>query len=199
MRYFTISENFYKAIAAKGNLFSRLWIYWLGEFPDEIFESAFLEKQIINLKKHIKEEEITEIYKYGLEYLKDFKISNQKKVKPNKAEYTKVAEEVIEYMNSVSGTSFKKIESNLNIIIGRQEEGFTISDFKIVIDKKYQEWRASEMMKYFRPMTLFDKKKFENYLNSINEQHTQSKFSQFADSVERAKQLAKIRQNRGGA
>lgn len=197
MRYFTLSENFFKAIAGKGNLYSRLWFYWLGEFPDEIFQNEFLEKQIINLKKHIKEEEISEIYKYGLEYLKDLKFSTNKTKKLPKEEHTKVAAEVIDYMNSVSGTSFKKVDSNLNIIIGRQEEGFTISDFKIVIDKKYQEWRASEMMKYFRPITLFDKKKFENYLNSINEH--QSKFSQFADSVERAKQLAKIRQNRRGA
>jgi uncharacterized phage protein (TIGR02220 family) len=193
MRYFVFSEIFFKEIAGKGNLYSRLWFYWLGEFPDEIFKPTFLEIQILNLNRHISETEITEIYNFGLQFLKDFKISERKENKSNTPEQTKVAEKVIEYMNSVSGTSFKTTESNLKIIIGRQQEGFTISDFKIVIDKKYQEWRATDMMKFFRPMTLFNKSKFENYLNSINEQHTQSKFSQFADSVDRAKQLIKIR------
>jgi uncharacterized phage protein (TIGR02220 family) len=190
MRYFLFSETFFKEIAGKGNLYSRLWFYWLGEFPDEIFENAFLEKQIINLNRHVSEKDISDIYNFGMNFLKDFKISEKKEKKEHQ---TKVAEQVIEYLNSVSGTSFKTTESNLNIIIGRQQEGFTISDFKIVIDKKYQEWKATDMMKFFRPMTLFNKSKFENYLNSINEQHTQSKFSQFADSVDRAKQLIKIR------
>lgn len=192
MRYFLFNEIFFKKLAEKGNLFSRLWIYWLGEFPDEIFEQSFLEKQIINLKRHIQETEITEIYNYGMEYLKDFKISQTK----SKKEEIKVAEQVIDYLNSVSGASFKKTESNFNIIVPRFNEGFTFEDFKIVIDKKYQEWKSTDMMKFFRPITLFSKSKFENYLNSINEQHSQSKFDQFADSVDRAKQLIKIRQKR---
>jgi uncharacterized phage protein (TIGR02220 family) len=187
MRYFTISESFFKAIAEKGNLYSRLWIYWLGEYVDEIFKPEFLENQVKNLNKHIKESEISEIYHYGLQFLKDFKIPKEKS-----SEKIETSGKVIDYLNSVCGTTFKKTENNISLITARQDEGFTLSDFKIVIDKKYNEWKGTEQAKYLRPITLFTKKHFENYLNSVNEQQS-TKFSQFADAIDRAKELIKVR------
>jgi hypothetical protein len=69
--------------------------------------------------------------------------------------------------------------------------GFTISDFKCVIDKKVLDWKGTDWEKYLRPITLFSKSKFENYLNSINEPNRKtSNFDQFANSVQKAKQLA---------
>jgi hypothetical protein len=45
-------------------------------------------------------------------------------------------------------------------------EGFTIDDFKTVIDKKCAEWLGdSKMEPYLRPETLFGTK-FESYLNA---------------------------------
>ena len=44
-------------------------------------------------------------------------------------------------------------------------EGFTVDDFKKVIDNKSAEWgKDSKMSKYLRPETLFGTK-FESYLN----------------------------------
>lgn len=43
-------------------------------------------------------------------------------------------------------------------------EGFSVEDFKTVIDKKYNDWKGTEWEKYLRPETLFGAK-FESYLN----------------------------------
>ncbi|MBS6157694.1 MAG: conserved phage C-terminal domain-containing protein, partial [Sutterella sp.] len=53
-------------------------------------------------------------------------------------------------------------------IKARLDEGFTIDDFKMVIDKKCSEWlNNSKMEQYLRPETLFGTK-FEGYLNAKN-------------------------------
>ena len=51
MRHFVIPETFFKSIAEKGKLYSRLWFYWLSEFVDELFEPEFLEKMLKNKGK----------------------------------------------------------------------------------------------------------------------------------------------------
>ena len=50
------------------------------------------------------------------------------------------------------------------MIEARFNEGFSVEDFKKVIDVKTQEWKDSNMEKYLRPETLFGNK-FEGYLN----------------------------------
>ena len=53
------------------------------------------------------------------------------------------------------------------MIKARINEGFTIDDFKKVIDIKTAEWKDDpKMSKYIRPETLFSNK-FEGYLNQI--------------------------------
>ena len=74
--------------------------------------------------------------------------------------------EIVEYLNEQLGTSYR---SNTNAtrkhIIARLKEGYTVDDFKKVIDLKTKEWRNTDMSKYLRPETLFGAK-FESYLNS---------------------------------
>ena len=74
--------------------------------------------------------------------------------------------EIVEYLNEQLGTSYR---SNTNAtrkhIIARLKEGYTVEDFKKVIDLKIKEWRNTDMSKYLRPETLFGAK-FESYLNS---------------------------------
>ena len=50
-------------------------------------------------------------------------------------------------------------------INARLNEGFTLDNFKTVIDKKCAEWIGTEYEKYLRPETLFGTK-FEGYLNA---------------------------------
>lgn len=49
-------------------------------------------------------------------------------------------------------------------IKARLNDGFTVEDFKTVIDKKAKEWQGTTMERYLRPETLFGNK-FEGYLN----------------------------------
>lgn len=73
---------------------------------------------------------------------------------------------IIEYLNSKAGTHYKtEIDKTDRCINARMEEGFTVSDFETVIDKKVAEWKGTEMEKYLRPETLFGTK-FESYLNA---------------------------------
>ena len=65
------------------------------------------------------------------------------------------------------GTSYKdntkKTREHIN---ARFAEGFTLDDFKTVIDKKCVEWANDDKMaKFLRPETLFGTK-FESYLNA---------------------------------
>jgi uncharacterized phage protein (TIGR02220 family) len=195
VRKFIIPEEFFKRIAEKGKLHSRLWFYWLSEFVDEIFDETFIEKQE---KLYPKISEIREIYLFGVQLLQqDFKIVNGKKKanKPVKKEIKEMAEKVLDYLNEKSGSTFR-LESNINIIAERIAEGFTISDFIIVIDKKIHDWKGTDYEKYIRPITLFSKK-FENYLNGTKDgsESTKNNFSKFISSVERAKEFIRLRKD----
>lgn len=74
--------------------------------------------------------------------------------------------EIVEYMNSVCGTNYRansaQTQKNIN---GRLGEGFTVDDFKLVIDSKAREWKGTDMEQYLRPDTLFRPTKFESYVN----------------------------------
>ena len=73
--------------------------------------------------------------------------------------------EVVDYLNEKANTHFKAATKNTQSLINaRISEGYTIEDFKIVIDVKAKSWLGTEWEKYLRPTTLFGSK-FENYLN----------------------------------
>lgn len=72
---------------------------------------------------------------------------------------------VISYLNEKAGTKYRATTSKTQALIrAREREGFTLDDFKAVIDKKCAEWMGCDMEKYLRPETLFGPK-FEGYLN----------------------------------
>ena len=74
-------------------------------------------------------------------------------------------DEIIQYLNMRAGTKYKSNTAKTKQLINeRINEGFTIDDFKTVIDKKCVEWAGTEYEKYLRPNTLFGTK-FESYLN----------------------------------
>lgn len=85
-------------------------------------------------------------------------------VLPAKVGVTAVSREVIGYLNEVCGTRYKpEVKATLEHISARLKEGFTVEDFKTVIDKKNAEWHGTEYEQYLRPQTLFCTK-FESYL-----------------------------------
>lgn len=77
---------------------------------------------------------------------------------------------IISYLNEKAATNYKasskKTQSSIN---ARLEEGFTVDDFKTVIDKKCADWLTTEFEQYLRPSTLFGTK-FESYLNAPTKQ-----------------------------
>lgn len=78
----------------------------------------------------------------------------------------KIYIDVIEYLNGKAGTSYRaNAQATQRHINARVADGFTLDDFKSVIDKKCAEWLGSDMAKYLRPETLFGSK-FESYLNA---------------------------------
>lgn len=73
---------------------------------------------------------------------------------------------IVEYLNGKTGASYKSTTKKTKACIhARLQEGFTVDDFKTVIDKKYEEWKGTEFEQYLRPETLFGTK-FESYLNA---------------------------------
>jgi len=74
--------------------------------------------------------------------------------------------EIIEYLNDKAHTRYKPSTNNTKSLIhARSKEGFSLDDFKTVIDKMVSAWTGTEYEQYLRPATLFGTK-FEGYLNS---------------------------------
>lgn len=75
--------------------------------------------------------------------------------------------EIIEYLNIKTGSKFKATtKPYIQAIRSRLKEGYTIDDFKTVIDKKCREWKGTKLEKYLTPKTLFAPSHFDTYLNS---------------------------------
>ncbi|MGK0551921.1 conserved phage C-terminal domain-containing protein [Enterococcus faecalis] len=81
---------------------------------------------------------------------------------------------IIDYLNQKANTNYRyQTKATQTKIDARLAEGFSVDDFKTVIDKKTTEWlNDADMQKYLRPETLFGPK-FESYLNQQNWQPKQ--------------------------
>jgi uncharacterized phage protein (TIGR02220 family) len=116
-----------------------------------------------------------------------------KKEKPSEDSAVVVIDEVaeiVDYLNNRTGKNFRpKNNKTTQLIKARIKEGFGVEDFKVVIDKKTNDWLGSDYNKYLRPETLFGNK-FESYLNEQNTQNGKSssttRSSSFDSAIERA-------------
>lgn len=83
-----------------------------------------------------------------------------------KERYTSEIKQIIDYLNTTAEKRYSyTTESNNKHIRGRLDAGYSVDDFKHVIDVKTAEWKNSEMEKFIRPSTLFAPGHFEDYLN----------------------------------
>ncbi|AZR98213.1 phage replisome organizer N-terminal domain-containing protein [Streptococcus suis] len=72
----------------------------------------------------------------------------------------------IQYLNQETGHTYKFIATHTKFIQARYKDGYTLEDFKKVIDTKVAQWKNNtEMAKYLRPKTLFSPSNFDSYLN----------------------------------
>jgi predicted phage replisome organizer/uncharacterized phage protein (TIGR02220 family) len=96
--------------------------------------------------------------------------SNDNKEKDKDKERIIIIKEIIEYLNLKLNSKYRySTKSTKESINARLEEGFTLEDFKKVIDKQYDKWINTEWEQYLRPQTLFGTK-FESYLNAPTKQ-----------------------------
>lgn len=75
--------------------------------------------------------------------------------------------EILNYLNQTANKNFKtNTSATRRLIKARLNEGFSVEDFKRVIDVKTKQWLNDPAMnKYLQPNTLFSASKFEGYLN----------------------------------
>lgn len=78
-----------------------------------------------------------------------------------------VIAEIVDYFNEKANTSYHSSSKETKAHIrARLKEGFTVQDFKTVIDGRIKAWaKDPKMCEYIRPKTLFGSK-FESYLNA---------------------------------
>ena len=88
--------------------------------------------------------------------------------------------EVVDYLNLKAGTRFKdKSKDTRKHIHARFAEGYTLEDFKKVIDGRVEAWKGdAKMSEYLRPSTLFGTK-FEAYLNAKPGKKQKNGFANF--------------------
>lgn len=104
------------------------------------------------------------------EYLENYEERNTKSSNTNKKALSSDLDripykDIIDHLNNKANRSYRHTTNkNQSLIKARWSEGFSMDDFKTVIDNKVNEWEETDMSKYLRPETLFGAK-FEGYLN----------------------------------
>jgi uncharacterized phage protein (TIGR02220 family) len=87
----------------------------------------------------------------------------------NNNKYIVEIEEIVKYLNEKTNSKYRTGNENTKrSISGRLNEGFTVEDFKTVIDNQVARWTGTEYEQYLTPNTLFSPSKFEKYLNFAN-------------------------------
>lgn len=78
---------------------------------------------------------------------------------------------IIDYLNEKTNSHYRHTtKATQRIINGRFDDGFTLEDFKAVIDIKSSQWLGDKKMAAFlRPETLFAASHFESYLNETRQ------------------------------
>jgi uncharacterized phage protein (TIGR02220 family) len=88
-----------------------------------------------------------------------------KKIDSNEELYS----EIISWLNIKIGANYRvSSKASQCLIDARLEEGYTLNDFIIVINKMCDEWYGTENEKHLIPKTLFGTK-FEMFLNYKSE------------------------------
>lgn len=93
--------------------------------------------------------------------------------------------DIVDYLNTLAGTNYRaSSRETKDLIKARFNEGYTLEDFKVVIEKKTREWiNDNKMRVYLRPRTLFSNK-FESYLNQPVKELTTKDITPYTDFSE---------------
>ena len=118
---------------------------------------------------HAEDEKVTQ--KVTRKYLNVDTLKEDKELKKRN-----IYSAVVSHLNEKTGTKYKSTTKKTKAFIkARLAEGFSVEDFRAVIDHKSAEWNADpKYYKYLRPQTLFGTN-FESYLqNAITQPQNKS-------------------------
>jgi uncharacterized phage protein (TIGR02220 family) len=149
-----------------------VWIFILGRVGEEVSYAD------ISLRADGKSKSyIHEIIQWGLKRMKlhhiDYEFSSSRNgvvfnfivYKNQVAKDEALVTTIIKHLNEKSGKHFSPTsKETIKVIEARIKEGYSIDDFKKVIDTKTSKWLNTEFEDYLRPITLFGNK-FNSYLN----------------------------------
>lgn len=118
--------------------------------------------------------------------VKESKVNNNNIVEQSTTDNA-TYKQIVDYLNEKTGKSFKSTtRATQTVIRARLAEGFTVEDFKTVIDKKSMQWKDDQKMAaYLRPETLFAAKHFESYLNEKSVSTSSGKKNRFCNFNQR--------------
>ena len=85
--------------------------------------------------------------------------------------------EVITYLNNKLNETYQPKGANRNAINHLVQQGYTLEQFKYVIDNKYNEWHGTDWESYIRPQTLFKEDNFKRYVEERPIKKKQNKYS----------------------
>lgn len=75
--------------------------------------------------------------------------------------------EIVDYLNEKTGRNFNvRTAATRKVISARLNEGYSVNDFKAVIDNMTAKWKGTDWEQYLRPSTLFAPSHFDEYLNT---------------------------------
>lgn len=76
--------------------------------------------------------------------------------------------EILKDLNEQTGKKYRDTKDTKELIRARWQDGFRLEDFKRVHSNMSAKWKDDpKMNQYLRPMTLYQAKKFEGYLNAV--------------------------------
>lgn len=202
---------FLNKLYKKPQEYQLFWLYILGHIDD----GNIAEIPIKKLRKKFKYKSTTfyRILRFGLTFFSNnssgvymqmyskkitIEVIRKKQVKKDITKKSKTIDskdinviKIIDYLNQKANKNFTyKNKKSIELINERIKEGFTIDDFKKVIDIKSSKWLNSNMEDFLRPVTLFSNK-FESYLNeNIKPNNNVSKrFKTTQKAVDKAKSI----------
>jgi len=141
----------------------------LGKKPNLTFIAKVNNSTPYKLRMLLSDTELCKLW--GLSITEAEIQPDKPKREPKKEEVSQDEMEVLFYLNLKTGKNFTtKNEKNMGFIRSRFSDGYSIEQMKSVIDRKVADWRGTTYDKFLRPETLFNKTKFENYLNERAEQ-----------------------------
>ncbi|MCP1306438.1 conserved phage C-terminal domain-containing protein [Paenibacillus tyrfis] len=125
-------------------------------------------EQQLNTNKNVKNyKNLKDLKRYSVVRKKSDSKKEETEGEPVSKENEALITDIIHYLNAKLSTKYRPSTKEIKKMInGRLNEGYTLDDFKYVIDVKCADWLGNvKMEKFLRPSTLFRPTNFVEYLN----------------------------------